>query len=518
MSKTAGLTYTDSNGCQRTHKLNDKPVRIGRLDENELAIDNPYISRFHAEIHFNENAYTVYDLGSTSGTFINGQQALKHELKDKDHIRLGRGHGVELVFHAALFDDKLEGEAKDPFVSLHPVRVISPDEARFINVSKLPKTGDLSDRTVDWLRALYEFTSNLLTAHSSQELCDEFTDFLHRTLGAERCAVLLNDRDRDTLELKSIYPVNKEVTPSRSVTNRVLSKNVAVFSMDAQKDARFASGESVKFQSIHSVMCAPIGSKTRIWGVSYVDNLTADRSFDDEELEFLTAVSRQAGLALENLYLLEEQRRSLESFLCTLAATLDARDDSTAGHSARVGAYAAGIARTMGLSEDESRVIYYAGLLHDYGKIGIRDDVLLKPAQLTTEEYEHIKQHPRHTFRLLSKMRFPEDLAEIPQVAAAHHERWDGTGYPNGLAGEDIPLGSRIIAVADAYDALIEERVYNEPLSPEQALAEIVKRSGLYFDPNVIKAFAQYFTQEIEPRLRLHNQTLISGTRKRQDK
>jgi HD-GYP domain-containing protein (c-di-GMP phosphodiesterase class II) len=247
-------------------------------------------------------------------------------------------------------------------------------------------------------------------------------------------------------------------------------------------------------------MCAPIGSKSRVWGVCYADNLTPAKVFDDEELEFLTAVARQAGLAMENLFLLDEQRRSLESFIRTLAASLDARDDSTAGHSARVGAYSAGIGRMMGLGDADVRLIYYAGLLHDYGKIGIRDDVLLKPAELTADEYEHVKEHPLHTFRLLSKIRLPEDLADIPVVAAAHHERWDGSGYPNGLKGEEIPLGSRIVAVADAYDALTEERVYQEAWNPQKAIAELKRQSGRYFDPDVIEAFLEYFAAEVEPR------------------
>jgi HD-GYP domain-containing protein (c-di-GMP phosphodiesterase class II) len=147
-------------------------------------------------------------------------------------------------------------------------------------------------------------------------------------------------------------------------------------------------------------------------------------------------------------------------------------------------------------------LIYYAGLLHDYGKIGTRDDVLLKPAELTPEEYEHIKEHPLHTFRILSKIRFPNDLSDIPMVAAAHHERWDGTGYPHGLKGEEIPLGSRIVSVADAYDALVEERAYHEAIEPEEAVEEITSRSGSYFDPAVVDAFVTYYKEEIAQRLR----------------
>jgi HD-GYP domain-containing protein (c-di-GMP phosphodiesterase class II) len=217
---------------------------------------------------------------------------------------------------------------------------------------------------------------------------------------------------------------------------------------------------------------------------------------------------------MENLYLLDEQRRSLESFISTLAASLDAREDNTAGHSARVGAIASGVAREMGLGDAEARAVYYAGLLHDYGKIGVRDDVLLKPAELTPEEYERVKEHPQHTFRLLSKMRFPDELADVPLVAASHHERWDGSGYPRGFRGEQIPLGSRIVAIADAYDAITEERCYSEPMSPRDALAQLTMRSGAYFDPEVVEAFVRYFENEIEPRnLRLSERATIKGER-----
>lgn len=440
---------------------------------------------------------------------MNNERVKTRRLEEGDRIRLGRGHGFELLFHRGETDGTQVPEAEDAEASLTPVRVITPDDTRFINTARLSHSGDLTHETVDRLRSLYEFTSEILSAKSSQDLSEKLAAFLMRALRAERCAVLLHDRERDTLKVVASSDAGKLVAPSRSITRMAYNDNVAVLSMDARSDERFASGASVRFQSIRSVMCAPMGSKARVWGVCYVDNLSSDRSFDDEALEFLTAVSRQAGLVIENLFLLEEQRRSLESFIRTLAASLDARDDNTAGHSARVAAVAAGLARGMGLVPADVRVTYYAGLLHDYGKIGIRDDVLLKPAELTKQEYEHIKEHPLHTFRLLSKIRFPEDLADIPMVAAPHHERWDGTGYPEGLKGEEIPIGSRIIAVADAYDALTEQRCYNEPMSPAHALVELTARSGTYFDPMVIEAFVQYFNREIEPRSRaIQNQTV----------
>jgi HD-GYP domain-containing protein (c-di-GMP phosphodiesterase class II) len=380
--------------------------------------------------------------------------------------------------------------------------MIAPEDTRFLNQERLPHSSDLADETIDRLRALYEFTSEMLIAQSSEDLSDKLAAFMQRTIKPDRCAVLLWKSHRRALDISSEYGAKECGAPSRAITNLAYNDNVAVLSLDASTDSRFSEGESIKFGSIRSVMCAPMGSKNRLWGVCYVDYASGERAFDDEALDFLTAVARQAGLAMENLYLLDEQRRSLESFIRTLAASLDARDDTTAGHSARVAAIASGVARVMGLNDADSRAVYYAGLLHDYGKIGVRDDVLLKPAKLTPEEYEHVKQHPQHTYRLLSKMRFPEDLSDVPLVAASHHERWDGSGYPRGLKGEQIPLGSRIVAAADAYDAITEERCYNVPLSPEAAMNELRLQSGTYFDPEVMEAFGKYFDDVIEPRSR----------------
>lgn len=500
MDEVARLLFIDHNGEERTVELEDGAFRIGRLPDNDLFIENPYISREHAEIISDAEKHAIFDLDSTSGTFVNFERIKKRTLRDGDRIRLGRGHGFECLFRAGNLHGDTHRLMEDTRPSFHPVRVIEPDDGKFIDTSKLPQAARLPGKTVEWLRSLYEFTSEMLGTHSSADLADSLAGFLKKTLEADRCAILLYDFERDLLQPAVTLPRRAGSFASTRIARHVYEENLAVLTLDASSDERFAGGDSVRLNSIRSAMCAPIGSKTRRWGVCYVDNTSADRLFDEEDLEYIAAIARQAGLAIENIYLLEEQRRSLESFIKTLAATLDARDDATAGHSARVGAYAQGIAKSMGLGNTDSRLIYYAGLLHDYGKIGIRDDVLLKPAELTPDEYEHIKQHPLHTYRLLSNIRLPEEMAEIPRVAAAHHERWDGSGYPHGLAKEDIPLGSRIVAVADAFDALVEERVYSEAVPPDEAFDEITSRAGTYFDPAVVEGFSDYYKGELAAR------------------
>ena len=246
-------------------------------------------------------------------------------------------------------------------------------------------------------------------------------------------------------------------------------------------------------------MCAPIASSTRVWGVLYVDTVTTKKTFEQEDLEFLLAMARQAGIAMENLNLVTEQQKMIESFIRALAASIDARDDLTAGHSARVGRYSSAIAKYMGWTAEDRKRLYYAGLLHDYGKIGTREAILCKPGKLTPEEYEHIKEHPGHTMRILSQIHFTEDLQDLPLVASSHHEKVDGTGYPYGLVSDQIPLGSKIIAVADFFDALTHKRHYREPMPIEEVIQLVQDQTGTAFEPIVVEAFEQFVRKEYIP-------------------
>lgn len=172
-----------------------------------------------------------------------------------------------------------------------------------------------------------------------------------------------------------------------------------------------------------------------------------------------------------------------------LTAALDARHPYTGGHSYRVAEISTCIAREMGLIESRQHFIHIAAHLHDIGKIGIPDSVLLKKGKLTVGEYEVIKKHPETGFQILRKVKI---LQHVAHVVRHHHERWDGAGYPSGLAGERIPLASRIIAVADSYDAMISMRPYRPSLTHEQSIAELRRCRGSQFDPAVVDAFIRW--------------------------
>lgn len=178
----------------------------------------------------------------------------------------------------------------------------------------------------------------------------------------------------------------------------------------------------------------------------------------------------------------ENDARIIKESMSAFMGFIDAKDPSTNGHSRRVAAYAKRIAQRYGLPEEEAQKIYYMGLMHDCGKIGIPDAILGKPGKLTDEEFEIIKTHTTEGAKILQNF---TSISYIREAALYHHERYDGKGYPEGLAGEEIPLVARIICVADSFDAMNSDRCYRPKLSPEEIMEQLEKNRGTQFDPKI---------------------------------
>ncbi|MGC7845763.1 HD-GYP domain-containing protein [Desulforudis sp. 1088] len=191
----------------------------------------------------------------------------------------------------------------------------------------------------------------------------------------------------------------------------------------------------------------------------------------------------------QHMVVINQARETIE----LLSDTIDERDKYTASHSKRVAEYARMIAEEMALKAREIEEIYMAGRVHDLGKISIPDSILLKSGRLTDEEFAVVKAHPKTSFFLLSRIKMYEQAARL---ALHHHERYDGKGYPTGLKGQSIPLGSRVLAVADAYDAMTTDRPYRRALSRAQALAELERHKGTQFDPGVVNSFIRVLSRK----------------------
>ena len=233
-----------------------------------------------------------------------------------------------------------------------------------------------------------------------------------------------------------------------------------------------------------SELSLPIHSDGRIWGVLNLEQL-ATHAFGDDDLLLADVVAAQVGAALHRSVLTAELERSFSTTLGVLADALETKDPYTAEHAEQVADLAEAAGRRLGLAAPELKSLRYCALLHDIGKIGVRSDLLAKPARLTPEEFDEIKQHSAIGAALL--LRVPL-LAPIAPLVRAVHERHDGAGYPDGLAGEAIPIPSRIVAVCDALHAMTSDRPYRAGRPATEALAELQRCAGTQFDPRVVTA------------------------------
>ncbi len=271
--------------------------------------------------------------------------------------------------------------------------------------------------------------------------------------------------------------------------------NKPVMVPDTEKDPRFFKGADKKSGFVtRSMICVPMRLKDKIIGVLQVLNRTGDIPFNEHDVEMLENMANQAVSAIENARLYENIQKVYLSTIEVLATAIDAKDPYTQGHSRRVTLYSVAIAEELNMTRKEVENVRYAGLLHDVGKIGIKDSIIRKPGRLTDEEYAIIKKHPAIGAKILRPVDFLAD--KIPGVLH-HHEYYDGRGYPDHLTGENIPLDGRIICVADAFDAMTTNRPYRKGLTVKTAIGELQKFTGKQFDPVCVEAFLRAFDKKL---------------------
>lgn len=239
-------------------------------------------------------------------------------------------------------------------------------------------------------------------------------------------------------------------------------------------------------EEIQSFMVVPVKIREKTFGIVTASIIDGANRFTDKDIYYMNFITQKAASAIENIALYENIYDNLFSTLYAFVAALEARDSYTRKHSTRVAEVSYVIARTMGCSEEELDVLSFAGQLHDIGKIGIRDDILLKPGRLTNDEFEKIKEHPTIGADIVGKL----GLWDREQnIIRHHHEYFDGRGYPDGLRGDVIPKLARILSVGDAFDAMSSDRAYRKKMEKERVIAIIKECSGTQFDPEVVDAF-----------------------------
>lgn len=243
-------------------------------------------------------------------------------------------------------------------------------------------------------------------------------------------------------------------------------------------------------QDVLSFMLAPLKIRSKVLGVLMAGVYQGNHRFNEKDLYYLDFMSKKASTGIENLALYENIYNNLLSTLYAFVKAIEARDPYTKQHSSRVTLIAVTLAKSMGCSEEEQEILNVAGLLHDIGKIGIRDDILLKPGRLDQEEYRIIQQHPVIGAEIMSHLGL---WTREKQIVRCHHERFDGKGYPDRLKGEEIPLLGRILSVADVYDAIASDRAYRARMSEEKILDIMYGGAGTQFDPDIIDVFKKLY-------------------------
>jgi HD-GYP domain-containing protein (c-di-GMP phosphodiesterase class II) len=348
----------------------------------------------------------------------------------------------------------------------------------------------------DEIRRLEALTSASTVVNSTldlKQLLKLVMELAARTLRAEASSILLKDKATGDLlfdiatgeaadQVKTL-----RVPRGQGIAGAVAESGESLLVPDCSKDPRFFKAADEKTQFVtRSIIAVPLQARGETIGVVEVLNRLGEVPFSQADLRLLQALAHQSAVAIQNAQLFADLQESFLATVRALAQAVDAKDSYTAGHSSRVTLYSVIIGEELGLDGDQLRRLRLSGLLHDVGKIGIRDSVLGKPGQLTDEEFAVMKSHPTVGEHILSPV---PQLAEVIPGVVSHHERFDGRGYPRGLKAEEIPLSGRIIGVADAFDAMTSDRVYRPRLSDEVALGELRKHSGTQFDSRVVTAF-----------------------------
>ena len=325
---------------------------------------------------------------------------------------------------------------------------------------------------------------------------------------ADRCTVFMWDKEKDELWSKVALGMDDteiRFPADKGLAGYVVKTGESLNIADAYNDPRFnPEVDKETGYRTKTILCMPIKNNNQeiIGAFQVLNKVNGVFTKNDEDL--LVAIGGSASIALENAQLFEqqkelykEQKQLFESFIDTLATSIDARDKITAGHSTRVKLYSMLIVDELGLDTKSKEIIEKAAILHDIGKIGIRDSVLQKEGKLTPEEYSHIQEHVQITHNILEKINMSEDFKMITEIACSHHEKYDGSGYYRHLKGEEIPYGGRILAVSDVFDAITSRRHYRDKMPIGNVINILIKDSGTHFDKSIVDVFLKISLDKI---------------------
>jgi len=342
------------------------------------------------------------------------------------------------------------------------------------------------------LQRLSQMTATLLDLNKiSNMILSEVID----TLQVESAAMFVKgDQNGDYQVLEQLgfrKNITQNIRSDHPITSWLTSKKQVLTKQTIDVSPLFKSmwgEERATLENLNAELYIPLIAKDDLVGVLAVGPKRSTQAFTRDDQRTLITLANQTAVAVENARLYEELEDTFEQTVVALANAIDVRDTYTSDHSQQIANWAAETARVLGCSPPEIETIYWGGLLHDIGKIGIPDSILMKPTTLSKSEWEIIYQHPKLGAKMISPIK---KLSHIAPIIEYSHERYDGSGYPYGVAREDIPLGARIVGVVDSFSAMMDERPYKRPMKFIDAVEEIKQNSGTLYDPKVVTAFFQ---------------------------
>ncbi len=363
-------------------------------------------------------------------------------------------------------------------------------------------TGHVEQENKARLTLIYEISKKVGSIPRMTQLLDQTVKMTQQTLKAAASSVLLfGDNEQELLFEVASGPVGKvlrrvRVSAKSGIAGWVARTGRPLVVNDVNRNQHFSRIIDVNTGFVtRSIICVPLVVHRKIMGVIEVLNKLDGSDFNEQDLEAVVSVASTAAMAIENTRLHQTILDAYKSTIATLVTTIDAKDPYTRGHSQRVMEYALLGGASLSLPTEEMETLEYAGILHDIGKIAIDTRILNKPDTLDPSEWNIMREHSAIGANLIREIPFLEKAREL---VLYHHERYDGKGYPAGLKGGDIPIGARLIAVADAFDTMTTDRSYRRARSFDQAIKELNDCSSTHFCPIAVDAFVSSFRKHAD--------------------
>lgn len=461
-------------------------LRIGRQSELEVALDDLSVSRLHAEVLLEDGGWVVRDRGSSNGTILNGVRIgrTSQPVRQGDVIRAGN-----LTF-------KIEHLQVRPVVvriGQQTVQVEATAQRTWMEAVdgiESPASGPAGRDNKGFLRLLrggYRLAQTPRLGDTLQEVLNDAVAYF----GARRGGIFLLDGGTNQLAVRC-YATRAGGTstarpPGKTLATVAFKARQSLLFCDRTEAAKYRADSAVRGE-LNSAVCAVLRAPDRELGVLHLDRGPEAPPFTEADLHLADSVAAAVALGLDRQQLVERHEALFVQTVTALAQAVEMRDEYTGNHTQRVTAYALLLAEAMGVPEGERRRLRVATLLHDIGKIAIDDQILRKPGRLSDHEFEQMRTHVVRGAEIVQMI---PGLAWALPVVRGHHERYDGKGYPDKLAGEGIELTARIVAVADAFDAMTSDRPYRSGMPVARAYEELQKCAGTHFDPDCVAAFVR---------------------------